>query len=142
MKEMRRTWRDFVISLNWTRILICLSYDKHIWVMHLLCWGNWACLLSYLDFLVCLKVVNNETNLSNWCLVFNMVKTIMWLVFVFFLVNYELEALFILEVWKLWWIWCWYSWNNCIQMLVILWVNACMQNEGDVDGEFCCWTCA
>jgi len=48
--EMRRSWRDFVISWNRLRILICLSYSEHMWVVHILCWGNWTCLLSLVEF--------------------------------------------------------------------------------------------
>jgi len=105
--------------------------------------GNWPCLISLKMklFLVFWKLwIMRRTCRIGVCVWYG--RTIMWLVLVFFLVNYELDTLFILEVWKLWWIWCWYSWFNCIRMLVILWVNACMQNDGDVDGEFCCWTCA
>jgi len=45
--KMRRTCRNFVISWNWSRIPICLSYYEHQWVVHMICWGIWSCFLSF-----------------------------------------------------------------------------------------------
>ena len=36
-----------MISWNWHRILICLSYCEHIWVVHVFCWGVCICLPNF-----------------------------------------------------------------------------------------------
>ena len=45
--KMRRTYWNFRINRNWPRKWICICYCDYMWLVYMLCWGVWTCMLCF-----------------------------------------------------------------------------------------------